>query len=159
MASPGQTKYERALELHLRLVRIELLNLKARVCVEDVEKVDEVISALDFRFVGPWNIADFEKRFNERHPMFAERAHELRQEIELDCPPGDPRPNDLIEEVIKDTGLPSRESSGILSGHALWDYSDIAPEIWQKATPTIIQRIRELYRRGERSASVHPGEN
>ncbi len=39
------------------------------------------------------------------------------QTIELDCPPGALRPGDLIEDVIKGTGLPSKESCSRVFGN------------------------------------------
>ncbi len=70
------------------------------------------------------------------------------QTIELDCPPGDPRPGDLIEDIIKNTGLPLRESVSRSFGCWTWDYNDIDPEIWKKVNDTLKERIEKLYNNG-----------
>lgn len=67
------------------------------------------------------------------------------QTIELDCPPGAPRPGDLIEGVIKDTGLPLRETVSRCFGNWKWDYSDIQKDVWEKAKPILKERITKLY--------------
>ena len=73
---------------------------------------------------------------------------EPHQTIILDCPPGFPRPGDLIEAVLKDTGLPMRETSHRLMGEWMWDYSDIDRVIWDKANPIVAERIKALYDNG-----------
>ena len=73
---------------------------------------------------------------------------ETNQTIILDCPPGFPRPGDLIEAVIKDTGLPLRETTCMIMGEWTWNYSDIDRVIWDKANPIVAERIKALYDRG-----------
>ena len=68
------------------------------------------------------------------------------QYIEIDCPPGPPRPGDLIESVIKDTGLPSRETVSRFYGNWTWDYKDIPLEVWEKARPILKKRLTKLYK-------------
>jgi hypothetical protein len=58
------------------------------------------------------------------------------------------RPWDLIEGVIKDTGLPKRKHAGIFFGNALWDYNDIPVTQWEKAQPKVKARIQALYHAG-----------
>ncbi len=70
------------------------------------------------------------------------------QTIELDCPPGDPRPGDLIEGVIKGTGLPLREPVGKAFGNWTWDYSDITEDKWLEAKKILAVRIDALYTAG-----------
>ena len=71
------------------------------------------------------------------------------QKIILDCPPGYPRPGDLIADVIKDTGLPAREDVSRFMGEWIWDYSDIPRETWEKAQPALKERITALYAAGQ----------
>lgn len=71
-----------------------------------------------------------------------------QQEIHLECPPGEPRPGDLIEELIRDTGLPLRDDVSRFFGHWVWDYSDIARTVWERAVPLIKQRMTDLYQSG-----------
>jgi len=70
------------------------------------------------------------------------------QTIELDCPPGDPRPGDLIDHVIKDTGLLKKESCGRFFGNWTWDYSEVPAEEWKRIQPTLKERIQALYHAG-----------
>lgn len=75
-------------------------------------------------------------------------SNERTKTIELDCPPGHPRPGHLIEDVIKDTGLPSRECAGTFFGNWTWDYSDVSDEVWENAQPILKKRIESLYTKG-----------
>ena len=70
------------------------------------------------------------------------------QTIELDCPPGNPRPGDLIDGVIEGTGLPKRKDVSRLFGEWTWDYNDIPEEVWQKAQPMLEERITKLHNAG-----------
>ena len=71
-----------------------------------------------------------------------------QQTIELDCPPGFPRPGDLIGGVIKGTGLPKRDTVGRFFGNWTWDYSDIPKEKWKKAQVITKDRVTALYNQG-----------
>jgi hypothetical protein len=68
--------------------------------------------------------------------------------IELDCPPGAPRPDELIQGVIKDTGLELREPVGKFFGNFTWDYRDVPDDVWLKAKPILKTRITALYQCG-----------
>ena len=70
--------------------------------------------------------------------------------IGIDCPPGNPRPGDLIDQVNKNTGLPSRNTISRLFGAWIWDYSDIEniEMIWQQHSFTINNRLKKLYESG-----------
>jgi len=70
------------------------------------------------------------------------------QSIQLDCAPGLPRPGDLIEGVIKDTGLPKRETVLRFFGEWTWDYNDIPEDEWKKIQPILKERIIELHKLG-----------
>ena len=70
------------------------------------------------------------------------------QTIELDCPPGSPRPGDLIDGVIEGTGLPSRESVSKFFGNWVWDYGDIPEEEWKEAKIIVEKRVTGLYNNG-----------
>ena len=71
-----------------------------------------------------------------------------KQVLELECKPGDPRPGDLVEGVIKGTGLPLRDDVSRWFGLWEWDYSDIEKRVWENAQPLMRRRIRSLYNRG-----------
>ena len=71
------------------------------------------------------------------------------QTIELDCPPGHPRPGDLIAGVINGTGLPKRETISRFFGNWRWDYSDIDPKVWAKIRPILKERVTMLYDIGQ----------
>jgi hypothetical protein len=70
------------------------------------------------------------------------------QSIELDCPPGSPRPGDLIEGVIEGLGLDQKEPIFRIFGNWKWDYSEVEPDRWEKVKPTLAGRIQELYQAG-----------
>lgn len=74
----------------------------------------------------------------------------VEQTIELDCEPCSPRPDSYIEGVMKDSGVDydGRETVSRLFGCWTWDFSDIAPETWAKASPIIGERIEALYQSG-----------
>jgi len=67
--------------------------------------------------------------------------------IELDCPPGNPRPNDLIQGVIKGTGLEAEPASTFF-GHSWWGFSQIDCEAWDKIQAITKPRITALYHAG-----------
>jgi len=69
------------------------------------------------------------------------------QQIGIDCPPGDPRPGDLIDDVIAGTGLPRREAASKMFGAWTWDYSDIAADEWKRARPILNARLTALCRK------------
>lgn len=71
-----------------------------------------------------------------------------QQTIELDCAPGGIRPGGLIGSVIAGTGLPERDPVGMLFGNWTWDYSDVAPDVWEAARPVLKARIEALYAAG-----------
>lgn len=70
------------------------------------------------------------------------------QTIELDCAPGFPRPGDLIEGVLKNTGIEPVETCSRLMGNWIWDFNDVDQELWDKANPTIQKRVKALYHEG-----------
>lgn len=70
------------------------------------------------------------------------------QTIEIGCPPGNPRPSDLLVGVIEGTGLEVREPVSMSFGDWEWDYSDVDPEVWEKAKPVLKERLTALYDKG-----------
>lgn len=72
----------------------------------------------------------------------------MEKTIEIDCPPGNPRPGDLIADVIKDTGLPTKETNSRCFGNWCWDYSDVPDNVWEKARPIVKERLTALYNSG-----------
>lgn len=72
----------------------------------------------------------------------------MTRTIELDCPPGDPRPGDLIADVIKDTILPLKDPVSRVFGNWTWDYTEIPEQEWNAIKPILAQRITALYNAG-----------
>jgi len=72
----------------------------------------------------------------------------MTKTIELDCPPGAPRPGDLIDSVIAGTGLPRKETNVRCFGNWQWDYSEIPDAVWETVRPTLRERIVKLYESG-----------
>jgi hypothetical protein len=75
------------------------------------------------------------------------------ESIELDCPPGAPRPGDLIDHVVSGTELATivanlPEQPTPFFGLATW-YFDIPRERWvSEIQPVIKPRIEALYHNG-----------
>lgn len=72
----------------------------------------------------------------------------MEQIIELDCAPGFPRPNTVLEDVLKNTGIPVKQPVSTVFGNWTWDYSDVPAEVWKEKQPIIKERITEAYGRG-----------
>jgi len=68
--------------------------------------------------------------------------------IELDCPPGSPRPGDLIAGVIEGTGLPPKEDVSRVFGNWKWEYQEVSCEDWDRIQPILKARITQLYESG-----------
>lgn len=72
--------------------------------------------------------------------------------IELDCPPGWPRPNDLIEGVLVNTGLDVSDfdTSPPFFGNQMWILKAEAnkDELFTKSKPLFKQRVSALYESG-----------
>jgi hypothetical protein len=94
----------------------------------------------------------------EAHAMLQDSLKKIRTErygqfsLELDCPPGSPRPNDLIDGVLKGTGLEVKdfETGNPFFGHQTWILKESAnkDEIFTKNKPLFERRITELFNRG-----------
>ena len=67
--------------------------------------------------------------------------------IGLDCHPGNPRPDDLLPQVIKRL-LPIKKPVSKLFGAFEWDYSEeVSDEQWRNIQPVLKKRIAALYRK------------
>lgn len=69
------------------------------------------------------------------------------QSIDLDCPPGDPRPGDLIESVLEGTGLTAGKPS-MFFGNWEWMFKVPRKEWESRIQPIIKPRIEALYKSG-----------
>lgn len=72
----------------------------------------------------------------------------MLKQIDIDCPPGDPRPGDLLPAVLKGTGIPEKEPILTFFGNWSWDYEEVSDEVWVAATPVIKERLTALYHKG-----------
>ena len=74
-----------------------------------------------------------------------------KQTIELDCPPGSPRPGDLLPSVIKGTILEGKDPEDTVLrffGEWTWVF-EVAQETWEREVQPIIKpRIEALYHAG-----------
>lgn len=72
--------------------------------------------------------------------------------IEIDCPPGNPRPDDLIASVLSGTGLDEDDfdTSAPFFGHQTWILKeDPAKEaIFKASKPIFKERLEALYHQG-----------
>jgi hypothetical protein len=94
----------------------------------------------------------------EAHAMLQESLKKIRDErygrfsIELDCPPGYPRPHDLIDGVLKDTGLEVEdfETDSPFFGHQTWILKESARKdcIFTKSKHLFKERIEKLFYSG-----------
>lgn len=72
------------------------------------------------------------------------------QTIDLDCAPGEPRPGDLIEQVVEGTPAATllAEPVAKLFGNWTWRF-DIPRSVWEaEVQPIIKARITALYEAG-----------
>lgn len=90
----------------------------------------------------------------ERMIMLASTVNTVRKTIEIDCPPGYPRPGDLIDAVVKGTpleGLPEAHPTATTSrlfGCWKWTFPKVTDEAWREAQAVVKVRLRELHRKG-----------
>ena len=72
--------------------------------------------------------------------------------IDLDCPPGNPRPGDLIEGVLEGTGLEVNDfnTTHPIFGNQTWMLKDnnVDKEYLFKQARPVLNRIEQLYQRG-----------
>jgi hypothetical protein len=68
--------------------------------------------------------------------------------IELDCAPGQVRPDALLVGVLAGTSLAPREPVSKFFGNWVFDYSDVADGLWASIKPTLKERITALYHQG-----------
>jgi len=72
--------------------------------------------------------------------------------IELDCPPGNPRPKDLIESVLVETGLTvdDFDTAPPWFGHQTWILKESAGKdaLFTSCKPTFKERCTALYNAG-----------
>jgi hypothetical protein len=75
----------------------------------------------------------------------------MRKSIELDCPPGAPRPWELIGYVTEGTGIVLDESDlapGAIFGYREWVFPTLTDEEWKAIQPTLKARIVGLHEQG-----------
>ena len=69
--------------------------------------------------------------------------------LELDCPPGCPRPGDLLPGVLEGTGLEKdpKDTTMRLFGNWRWDFETL-PGKHARVKPVLKKRITKLYNAG-----------
>jgi hypothetical protein len=74
----------------------------------------------------------------------------MKYAIEIDCPPGSPRPGDLLPGVLKDTGVSIDPNNTVsrLFGNWEWAVPENQERAYERARPTIQQRLTALYHAG-----------
>jgi len=86
----------------------------------------------------------------EEHKYDEERYKNFS--IELDCPPGEPRPKHLIAGVLEGTGLEVEDfaTGNPFFGHQLWELRETVGKdaLFIKAKPKLKKRITKLYDQG-----------
>ena len=79
-----------------------------------------------------------------------EQAQELEHwYLELDCPPGDPRPGDLLPQVLEGTGLKKdpKDTTMRLFGNWRWDF-ETPPGKHAEVKELLKERVSKLYNNG-----------
>ena len=71
-----------------------------------------------------------------------------RYTIELDCPPGNPRPKNLIDDVLKDTGITVSKEVSTLFGCAEFVIPSEFEEKFKEHRELIKERVTRLYEQG-----------
>lgn len=93
-----------------------------------------------------------EKLISEGNAQKVEETEETRgpeKFILIDCDPLAPRPNRVLVEVLKGTGITSeKEPLFKIFGAWRWDYSDVDDETWDKVIETIEERLDLAYENG-----------
>ena len=86
----------------------------------------------------------------EKYHGLAGLQHPLctTMEIGIDCPPGGPRPGELLPEVLMGTGITVGEPTVKFFGFWRWTITEEQREIYNKARETIKNRLTNLYERG-----------
>jgi|SRR5712664_666053 len=95
----------------------------------------------------------------EAHDLVQEAIAKLNSDryhnfsIEMDCPPGNPRPGDLIEGVLDGTGLHVSDFStgNPFFGHQTWILKEGSPErdiAFTASKPIFKERIKKLHDAG-----------
>lgn len=72
---------------------------------------------------------------------------ETERYLELDCPPLGPRPDSLLERVLRGTVLPMREASTRSFGCWTFDYSDLSQE-YDDSRKILQENIQAIYAEG-----------
>lgn len=69
--------------------------------------------------------------------------------IELDCPPGTPRPGDLIDAIVKGTQLEGAlPRPSMFFGNWTWHFDSVSDDDWVKIQEVTKLRIIRLYQQG-----------
>jgi hypothetical protein len=71
------------------------------------------------------------------------------QEIVLDCPPGFPRPDDLLPAALEGTSLQIKPAVSKIFGAWTWDYSDVPENEYKTNLMKLKANITRLFRQGE----------
>lgn len=98
------------------------------------------------------HIKKFSEYIKENEEPVEEVGETEEQSIELDCPPGSPRPDDLFPDVIKDTGLEADdfELTSKFFGNWIWSFKNKSKlKVFQDAKPELAKRIKALYDSGK----------
>lgn len=80
--------------------------------------------------------------------MTSNELRKRRKEIIIDCAPGFPRPNHILEIVLNGTGIPVLEKSYSWFGEWGWDYSSIPDKLWDEQISLIEERFNRAYESG-----------
>jgi hypothetical protein len=70
-----------------------------------------------------------------------------KRTIEIDCPPGHPRPGDLIDGVLEGTGLEAGDTVARVFGNWVWAF-EADDASWEAVQAIVAPRLEALYHQG-----------
>jgi hypothetical protein len=71
-----------------------------------------------------------------------------RQVIEIDCPPGNPRPDVIYRSAIKNTGLIEKQPESKTFGCWTWNYDEVPADQWNTLRKVIGTKLKLYYDAG-----------
>jgi hypothetical protein len=153
--SPFDSYDEQKLEKMLRKFDNHQLNAILKVAEYlnklETEKDKQKATLATILFCQDGSIAESEEPETPTTTPKGEQEKNETNTVEIDCPPGTPRPDDLFPDVIKGTGL-AVEDFDLVSkvfGNFTWELKAQKNDLYKKAKNTIGERIKALYSQGK----------
>jgi len=72
----------------------------------------------------------------------------MPQVIVIDCAPFTSRPDEVLPMALRNTVLTPRESTSRSFGEWIFEYNDIAPDVWKTTREIVGRNLEEMYNVG-----------